>query len=107
VSADAVIQLHHRRHSALAEAGHRAYGEAAVRRGERELIGLLSFGVLVQPELQPNALQQAAGTARMARGAAAYGNCVLALRRLVEKRVKRDDAEDLRRRRVGFERNIP
>ena len=101
VAEDGVIHLHHRRQRALAEAGHGAQRVLAVGRGDAELVGAV-LALLRQAQLQAQPLQQVARAARVAGGAAADADGVVALRLQVEQRVERDHAVDLRQRNVGL-----
>ena len=89
------------RQRALAEAGHGAQGVVAVGRGDAELVGaVLAF--LGQAQFQAQALQQVARAARVAGGAAADADGVVALRLQVEQRVEGDHAIDLGQRDIGL-----
>ena len=101
VAEDGMIHLHHGSQRALAEAGHGAQRIAAVRRGDAELVGAV-LALLRQPQFQAQALQQVARSARVAGGAAADADGVIALRLQVEQRVEGDHAVDLRQRDIGF-----
>ena len=99
MSADAMVHLHHGRQRALTEAGHGAHGELTVGGGEQQLVGVVAVAVRIletQPEFQARSLQQVARTARVARGAAADADGVLALRLQVEQRIERGNAVDSR-----------
>src|SRR5271157_2394178 len=82
VSADAVIDLHHRSQRALPEARHRAHREPAVLSGQREFV-CLSRSILIvqaQSKLQTESLQQIARVPRVASRAPADADGVVALR---------------------------
>src|SRR5512133_3890748 len=71
VAANTMVDLHHRRERALPETGDRADGELPVRSGEYGLVGIaVGFGGR-HAQVETQAVQQVARTARVTRGAAA------------------------------------
>ena len=78
-----------------------------VRRGERQLVGFAPSLCRRQPKLASSqALQQVARAARVAGGAAANADGVVALRLQVEERVEGDDAVDAGQRDRGLRADI-
>ena len=102
VAEDVVIHLHHRRQRALAEAGHRAQGDSCRSGVVTQSLSAPLLAFVRQPQFQAQALQQVARAARVAGGAAADADGVLALRLQVEQRVEGDHAVDLRQGNIGL-----
>jgi hypothetical protein len=108
VAENVVVDFDNRRQRALAETGHGAHGQAAIRRGDCQLVGLavlVGFAV-AQAEIEAELLQQIAGAARVTGGSAANTDHVVALGFQIEERVKRGCAIDSCGRHAGFVGNV-
>jgi hypothetical protein len=82
MSADAMVDLDHGSHGALAETRDGAHRELAIWRGQQQFVRLVPLSVVIiesETQFQPSALQQTSRSARVARGAAANADRVLAL----------------------------
>src|SRR6185369_13152552 len=93
VPANAVIDLHYRRHCALPKARDRPNRELVVRCRLQDFLAVC-FGRFLKPqaEFQPSALEQVARSSRMACRSTTDTNSVVALRLQVEECVERGNA---------------
>src|SRR5208282_3668123 len=103
-----MIHFNNRGQRTLPETGYGAHGELLIGCSLQNFVSAadVAFVFKRQTEFQAQALQEIARAARVARGAAADANGVVALWLEIEQGVESSDAEDARERRLRFHRNI-
>jgi len=92
--ADSMIHFDDRRHRALPKAGNRAHGKLLVGRGLQDFVAVAGVARILQPkfEFEAHALQQIAGTAGVAGGAATDADGVVPLGLEIKQSVESGDA---------------